>query len=276
MSSSTNVVDLENSHADFSGPMVRSAYDDDEQMSMLPSDALQHDSGRISSNPNVNNNSISSGNNNKENNANNKPPRCWELAYYQPYFDVDTTSELLRIRKALLPCGKEPLFGENEKPDLYGPFWIVATLGFLMAAMSNLSRYLFGKKTDPTQWNSDIRKISEAFSFLYSGLVLIPLITYFILRAWSENSSMIKLMSLYGYSLISFIPACVFCVIPFEWAKWSVILTSFIFSILFLWRNIYKPLPDEKKHKPGYYALGWLALCQLALSAALKFYFFKY
>jgi len=220
---------------------------------------------------NYNNDTISHPNTDSNPNA-----RCWELAYYQPYFDIDTNSELLRVRKALLPFHDELFFGQHEKPDLYGPFWIVATLGFLMAAMSNLSRYLFETQTDSTQWNSDIRKISEAFSFLYSGLVIIPGVTYLILRSWNENPSMIGLISLYGYSLVSFLPTCILCVMSFELVKWIGILTSLVLSLLFLARNIYNPLSQEKKEKPGYYVLGWLMMCQLVLSATLKFYFFKY
>jgi len=262
--------------------------DDDHFEDSLQHDSSQHMSGRISSAPNVDNqlsgnnaisssSNFSSNNTNENNTKNNKDAaRCWELAYYQPYFDIDTSNELLRVRKALFPFTDEPFFKQHDKPDLYGPFWIVATLGFLMAAMSNLSRYLFEKQIDPTQWNSDIRKISEAFSFLYGGLVIIPGVTYFVLRSWNENPSLIELISLYGYSLISFVPTCIFCVLPLELVKWIGILTSCGLSLLFLTKNIYNPLPEQKKQKPGYYILGWLVVCQFALSGTLKFYFFKY
>jgi len=277
-----HIVKLESSHEDY--PSGRqTAYDDDdrfeylkneEQVSMLRHDNVQPASGRIIDNNNALPKNTSSANTNTTNS--NPDTRCWELAYYRPYFDIDTITELGRQRKALLPFTDELFFGPNEKPDLYGPFWIVATLGFLMAAMSNLSRYLYDKQTDPSQWNSDIRKISEAFSFLYSGLVIIPGVTFFVLRSWNENPSLIMLVSLYGYSLVSYVPTCMMCALPFELGKWLGILASFALSLLFLTKNIYSPLSEEKKKKPGYYVVGWLGICQLTLSAVLKFYFFKY
>ena len=46
--------------------------------------------------------------------------KCWNLQYYQPYFDIDTNQELYRLRKALLPFRSGEFFDKElgEKPDL--------------------------------------------------------------------------------------------------------------------------------------------------------------
>ncbi len=48
------------------------------------------------------------------------------MKYYQPYFDVDTTDIISRVRKSTVYCGQEGQFIDeiDEKPDLYGPFWV--------------------------------------------------------------------------------------------------------------------------------------------------------
>jgi hypothetical protein len=51
---------------------------------------------------------------------------CLSVKYYQPYFDVDTTDIISRVRKSTVYCGQEGQFIDeiDEKPDLYGPFWV--------------------------------------------------------------------------------------------------------------------------------------------------------
>ena len=94
----------------------------------------------------------------------------------------------------------------------YGPFWIVSTLVFLMAAMGNLSRFLNREATDTGEWENDIKKISEAATLLYSLSAFLPCFLYFLFRNWTAERGFIELVAIYGYSLLPFIPACV-CII---------------------------------------------------------------
>ena len=171
-----------------------------------------------------NNNQNNNNNNSNDNNNQGFLTKCFKIESYQAYFDIDTKSELNRIRKALVPFGYNNKFIDddiNEKPDLYGPFWIITTLAFLMAAMGNLAKF-FSNNPD-TKWDGDIKKITTAATVFYSIGVIIPFIIYCILINSNKNNNnnnnneyesytpptLITLLSLYGYSLAPFVPACV-------------------------------------------------------------------
>ena len=145
-----------------------------------------------------------------------------------------------------------------------------------MAAMGNFAAYINTDEETSTEWNGDITRISEAATFLYTGMILVPGILYLVLRTYEEIFGLIELISLYGYSLMPFVISCILCIAPWNLFDWAVVLTSMLSSILFLIKNIYKPLSDEKKQKPGLYILIIIVACQFILALALKLYFFKY
>ena len=61
---------------------------------------------------------------------------------WQPYFNVDTADVFARIRLACIPVGSSFWRAVLDNPDLYGPFWICATLVFVSAATGNASAYM--------------------------------------------------------------------------------------------------------------------------------------
>ncbi|KAK0787251.1 hypothetical protein LTR75_012953 [Friedmanniomyces endolithicus] len=65
----------------------------------------------------------------------------WSLAFYQQFFDVDTSAILLRCRAALFP-GQNFLDVLDGNPDLYGPFWIATTVVFILFMTGTISAYL--------------------------------------------------------------------------------------------------------------------------------------
>jgi hypothetical protein len=64
------------------------------------------------------------------------------LEHYQPYFNVTQKDVVTRILRSLSPWRQD--FFENAEtiPDLYGPFWILTTIIFLLNLMGNLTTYL--------------------------------------------------------------------------------------------------------------------------------------
>ena len=146
-----------------------------------------------------------------------------------------------------------------------------------MAAMGNFSAYI--NATDEnieSVMSGDITRISEAASFLYTGSAIVPILLYVVLKTYDEHVGLIELVSIYGYSLMPFIVSCILCVAPWNFFDWAVVLTSMCSSILFLIKNLYKPLSAEKKSKPGFYLLVIIVGCQFILALALKLYFFRY
>ena len=68
---------------------------------------------------------------------------CLSIAYYRPFFDVDTDEVLGRVRAALLFCHSEPFIRVlRNKPDAYGPWWIATTLIFLISVTSHFKALL--------------------------------------------------------------------------------------------------------------------------------------
>jgi protein YIPF1/2 len=69
---------------------------------------------------------------------------CFQIAYYQQYFNVDTSDVKDRLIATFTFFKAEPTFLNliGDTPDLYGPFWIAATLIFSISVTSNLARSL--------------------------------------------------------------------------------------------------------------------------------------
>ena len=65
------------------------------------------------------------------------------LVLFAQMFNVDTTDVAARLKHALLPFASTSMFevlGDN--PDMYGPFWIAATLVFVIGAASNWNSWM--------------------------------------------------------------------------------------------------------------------------------------
>lgn len=61
-----------------------------------------------------------------------------------------------------MPFGKNFFDVVAPHPDLYGPFWIAATVLFLLAITSNLASYWeYWKKDRADDWNYDFDKVKE-------------------------------------------------------------------------------------------------------------------
>uniref|UniRef100_A0A671P8C3 Protein YIPF n=1 Tax=Sinocyclocheilus anshuiensis TaxID=1608454 RepID=A0A671P8C3_9TELE len=88
----------------------------------------------------------------------------WTFEYYQTLFDVDSHQVKNRIVGSMLPWpGKN--FAEvylRSKPDLYGPFWICATLIFAIAISGNISSFLVNYGQPKYKYVPDFRKITMA------------------------------------------------------------------------------------------------------------------
>ena len=66
------------------------------------------------------------------------------VQYYQPYFDMDTEDITNRITASTLYCGRQEQFFSaiEDKPDLYGPFWVSMKLKTSFFFMKHLSHPL--------------------------------------------------------------------------------------------------------------------------------------
>ncbi|KAJ0763748.1 putative Yip1 domain, protein Yip5/YIPF1/YIPF2 [Helianthus annuus] len=129
--------------------------------------------------------------------------KIFTVAAYRPYFDVDTSDVLERIKDSLLPFNGS--FNEKtaSNPDLYGPFWICTTLIFVAASIGTFVTYL-AHKLQHKEWNYDINLVTWSAGVFYGYVLVVPLCLYVILKYFSAPSTLVQLFCLYGYSLFVF------------------------------------------------------------------------
>ncbi|XP_067416658.1 protein YIPF2 isoform X2 [Emydura macquarii macquarii] len=147
-----------------------------------------------------------------------KQPSFWTFEYYQTFFDVDTYQVLDRIKGALVP-----LPGKNfvrhylrNNPDLYGPFWICATLAFTLAVSSSVSSALGRWGDNAFHYSPQFHKVTVAGLVIYCYAWLAPLALWGYLQ-WRQGRSapvssysFLETVCVYGYSLFVYIPASLY------------------------------------------------------------------
>lgn len=232
----------------------------------------------------------------------------FSFAYYSNLFDVDTKQVLGRCLLALNPFSQTRFFASDgtdgiigsgygdEKPDLYGPFWISTTVIFALFFSSSLTG-VFYSMYKGTKYEYKFEVLSGAATILYSYTFIWPVLLYFIIRhvvitAQRETVSVVKLCCVFGYSNIIWVPVAILAVSPLAGAfpsvadlvRWLVVGFGYAFSVVFLLKNL-KPIlintnegsalnADTEAKKQGYFMLGLIALLHVALAISIKYLFF--
>ncbi|NXN73884.1 YIPF1 protein, partial [Himantopus himantopus] len=191
-----------------------------------------------------------------------RPQSFWTFEYYQTFFDVDTRQVTVPVgarcrqrrsppRLRLCPRPRQvlerirgsvtPLPGKNfvrhhlrNNPDLYGPFWICATLVFALAVSGNLS-HLTEKRTSPTyRYSPQFHNVTIAATLIYCYAGLVPLALWGFLR-WRQSRgpgaySFLETICVYGYSLSAYVPTAVLWLIPAAWLQWLLLAVAALLS----------------------------------------------
>mmetsp|Transcript_6318 Transcript_6318/g.10961 ORF Transcript_6318/g.10961 Transcript_6318/m.10961 type:complete len:237 (+) Transcript_6318:415-1125(+) len=185
------------------------------------------------------------------------PPVKWyQIAYYSPYFQVDTRTAISRLRKSVYRLDVKSFFGRTG-PDLYCPFWIITTLIICVNIAGNAAAYFSSKDQD--EWVNGIRKVSSAASMLYGIAFFIPLICHCVLKRFHSQMSFVELLSLYGYSWFLFIPASLIGMFPDKLVRSTILVSAASWSYMLLVRNILREA-TEAPMKMKY----WLAAVSLS------------
>lgn len=144
-------------------------------------------------------------------------PGFWTFGYYQSFFDVDTWQVLDRIKGSLLPRPGHSFVRHRlrNRPDLYGPFWICATLAFVLAVTGNLTLVLAQRRDPSIHYSPQFHKVTVAGITIYCYAWLVPLALWGFLR-WRKAVrervgpyTFLETVCVYGYSLFVFIPTVV-------------------------------------------------------------------
>lgn len=197
--------------------------------------------------------------------------KCWEAGFYQPYFDLSTSSFLLRVKNSVWPFRRpdEGYFG-RASPDLYGPFWIASTLVFLLTAVGKLSNYT----THTSFWDAQYEKLLVAFPVVYVLFSAVPVGCFCLLSSEPNTASMVEMVSLYGYSYSSLVLGCLVCIVPVSALRWLVMLVLGGWSVFVLEKNFWDIVYSSQKTKK-LVILVVLGLGHLLIVLLANLFFFK-
>jgi len=207
----------------------------------------------------------------------------FSILYYRQFFDVDTDDVKGRVMKSIMPMSDGFLEAVAPNPDLYGPFWISATLIFAVGAAGNFASWLSHDVTElegglPVGWSYDFRKITQGAVMIWGYISLVPLGLYFFLWFYADSTiDLLLLVCLWGYSLSIFIPTAVLCILNSELLRWLFVLAACGSSgsviVANLQGRLQDRLPEGNKAK---IVLAVLVGIHVLISFAFKVYFFEY
>lgn len=96
---------------------------------------------------------------------------CLHYMVLKPYFDIKTEDIKQRLQASLNPFNRKFLDLYKEKPDLYGPFWILSTLVVVFTISGNLARY---ESMGEENFTINLKIVPKAFGILFAAASLVP------------------------------------------------------------------------------------------------------
>uniref|UniRef100_G1SJK8 Protein YIPF n=1 Tax=Oryctolagus cuniculus TaxID=9986 RepID=G1SJK8_RABIT len=209
-------------------------------------------------------------------------PGFWTFGYYQSFFDVDTWQVLDRIKGSLLPRPGHNFVRHRlrNRPDLYGPFWICATLAFVLAVTGNLTLVLAQRRDPSIHYSPQFHKVTVAGITIYCYAWLVPLALWGFLR-WRKAVrervgpyTFLETVCVYGYSLFVFIPTVVLWLIPVPWLQWMLGALALALSAAGLVFTLW-PVVREDSRLAAAALLSTVVLLHTLLAMGCKLYFFQ-
>lgn len=113
-------------------------------------------------------------------------PEFISLKRLQPYFNVTTKEVLTRFGLSLVPFNKKFFENYNNRPDLYGPFWILTTLVAALFIAGNISRYITWPSKQTT-FSYSFKTVPVATSVIYGVGIGLPLLIKLILNLYGTG-----------------------------------------------------------------------------------------
>lgn len=144
--------------------------------------------------------------------------RFLHMSFWQQYFDVSQEEVMKRVSASIKPVKPDFQQLTKNKPDLYGPFWILTTLIVWLSMTGNLARFF--RHFEHAKFEFHLEYVRYAVSFIYGYGIVFSNIIWLTLYLFKSNTKPIDVMCLYGYSLSSFLGICLICIIPSPVLHW--------------------------------------------------------
>lgn len=164
---------------------------------------------------------------------------CLTLNYWSEFFEIDQTELRLRVMATLNPI--KPSLAERieEKPDLYGPFWICTTLIFMLLISESFWNVLNNMLTSKDKRNIfNFQQISWAVSLVYGAFLAFPMIFFVVNKLFGSSSSVLKCACIYGYSVFSLVLASFLSILPIKSFRYLFWISASIHSVVTLFTNL--------------------------------------
>ncbi|XP_074059515.1 protein YIPF2 [Macrotis lagotis] len=209
-------------------------------------------------------------------------PNFWAFGYYQSFFDVDTHQVLERLKSSLLPVPSQNFVRQclRHHPDLYGPFWVCATLAFTLAVSSNLATLLQNWREPSFLYSPQFHKVTIAGITIYCYAWLVPTALWGFLQ-WRKGVrervgcyTLLETVCVYGYSLFIYIPTVILWLIPISGLQWflGVLAVSLSGAVLLL---TFWPLVRSDTKVISAVLLTVMVALHALLAIGCKLYFFQ-
>ena len=201
-------------------------------------------------------------------------PMCGfcSFTYYQQYFDVTTKEVIYKILIALTIVAYKKFKTNQKRPDMYGPFWIYATIVFALALSQNT--YSFLTKPEHTKFVYTISYLPQAFAIIYVFGFVFPVIFNLLIRGFGGSISYMKIITIYGYGMCINVVMMLLCAYPNSTSQNFFITYGAVHSSLFLFLGIKDELLNSGEGNLKYIAVGIMAFAQVLAIVIYKKYFF--
>ena len=146
----------------------------------------------------------------------------------------------------------------SNKPDLYGPFWIMCTLVVVLTISANLARYF--EYDDPNDFQYTFHIVPVSISVLFGIGVGLPTALRLVVNFFGSQQSTVPLLNgigIYCYSFSSFLVSSLLCgAIPIGPIQTLLIIYSAITSVMFLVSTYWADLSTTLESKMRTLVIG--------------------
>ncbi|KAL4658075.1 protein YIPF1-like [Arapaima gigas] len=206
----------------------------------------------------------------------------WTFEYYQSFFNVDTMQVLDRIKGSVMPLPGRNFIRTHIRgnPDLYGPFWICATLVFTMSISGNLSTFLSQRGQPQYHYRPQFHQVTIAAVAVFAYAWLVPLGLWGFLT-WRQSKerqisgySFLETLCVYGYSLFIYVPTSILWIFHWDVLRWLLIVIAMAISGSLLVLTFWPVVQDDTK-VTAFATVTTIVLLHALLAIGCKLYFFQ-
>lgn len=213
----------------------------------------------------------------------------FQIEFYQQFFNVDTSEVVERIYKSVVPRKVTNNYLKTHlgvNPDMYGPFWITATLIFAIGISGNIANFFQHEHTADFKWHYNFHLISVAATCIIMYVSVMPAVIWATLKSTMNVDqqdidldiesapyvpSLLTLICVYGYSLSAYVPVSILWTIQFSFLQWVLVITAALVSGTSLINAL---MPSLKLSKYSVFLVIGIASMHFLLAAGFMLKFF--